>query len=141
MPIRTNTSGIPRGDTREGDSANGPSKDERNSGLATTTNGERRPSIFGIHRILPILHPELLENRPPPHTPHKKGRRVQLGGTTGQSIRNVEVPHVRATRTTATRLQQTLLPLHRRVRLRRGSRTLTRGRIKPTHEKNPRNTP
>ena len=135
MPIRTNTSGIPRGDTRKGDSTDGPSKDERNSGLATTTNGERRSGISGIHRILPIFHPELFENRPPPHTPHKKGRCVQLGGTTGQSIRNIEVPHVRATRATATRLQQTLLPLHRRIRLRHGSRTLTGGRTKPTHQK------
>src|ERR1019366_5036402 len=116
-------------------STNGPDENERNRGLASTTKPQRRPRIPRIHGFLSILRPQLLEDCTPPHRAHTESSPFPMGRTTIQSVRDAQNTHVCTTRPTPTRLHATLLPLHRRLGLRRGSRTLTGGRTQPTHQK------
>jgi hypothetical protein len=54
-----------------------------------------------------------------------------MGRSPSQSLRNPQETHVPEPNPTPTRLHQTILPSHRRVCIRCGSRTLTRGRQTP----------
>jgi hypothetical protein len=110
---------------------NGPSQSTRGSRLETPTNGPRHQSIPGIHRILPILHQRLLEDRKTTNPPNQEGNTIRMGRSPSQGLRNPQKTHVPEPDPAPARLHQTILPSHRRVRVRRGSCTLTRGRQTP----------
>ena len=136
MPIRTEESGIPWCHPKCRNSTNGPNKDKRNHRLATSQERQRCLSLPRIHRILPVLRPQLLQDSMPPHRTNEENDPIPLERTTNQSVRNPQNPDVCQTNPMTTRLHQTLLPGHRCLSLWRGSRTLARGRNKP---KNPQN--
>ena len=136
VPIRTKESGIPRRHPKCRNSTNGPNKDKRNRRLATPKERQGRPSLPRIHRVLPILCPQLLKNRTPPHRTNKENNPIPLERATNQSLRNPQNTDVCQTDPKTTRLHQTLLPGHGRFSLRRGSRTLTGGRNKPKNTQN-----
>ena len=135
MSIRTKEGGIPRCYTREGDSTNGPDQNQRNRGLEDATKPQRCPRILRLHRILQILRPKLLKDRLPTDRTHEESSTVPLGRSTTQSIRNTQIANVQSPCTQTTRLYQTILSINQRLSLRHGSRTLTRGRNKPSHQK------
>jgi hypothetical protein len=109
----------------------GPSQGARSSRLETPTNGPRRQSLPGIHRILPILHQRLLEDRKTTNPSYQESDAICMGRSPNYSLRDPQETYVPKPNPTATRLHQTILPSHRRVRVRRGSRTLTGGRQTP----------
>src|SRR5258708_29283775 len=94
---------------------NGPQKNTRSSGLVSTKNRYRSTPILGVHRILPVLHPELFKNCPTTPGPHKKDDSMALGPTSVQSIRDPQDPHVPKTCPAPTQLHKTLLPPNRRI--------------------------
>jgi hypothetical protein len=106
----------------------GPSQGARSSRLETPTNSPRRQSLPGIHRILPILHQRLLKDRKTTDPPHQESDTIHMGRSPSERLRDPQKTHVSKPNLTPTRLHQTILPSHRRVRIRRGSRTLTGGR-------------
>src|SRR5882757_2151877 len=127
VPVRTKPYRVSGSHPRERNHSDGPSQNERGGGLAKTPKSQRRAIILRLYRILPLLHPQLLTHRPPPHRPHKESHGISLGRDATESVRNNENAHVFATSAPPTRLQQTLLSIHRRLTVRRGSRTLTGG--------------
>jgi hypothetical protein len=131
MCLRTKGSRIPRRHPRSQHHPYGPSQGARSSGLEIPTNGPRCQSLPRIYRILPILHQGLLEDCKTTNPPNKEGDTVRMGRTPSQSLRNPQGTHVPEPNPTPTRLLQTILPSHRCVRIRCGSRTLTRGRQTP----------
>jgi hypothetical protein len=54
-----------------------------------------------------------------------------MGRSPSESLRDPQETHVSKPDPAPTRLHQTILPRHRHVRIRRGSRTLTGGRQTP----------
>jgi hypothetical protein len=129
--LREKGSRIPRRHPRSQHHTNGPSQGTRSSRLETPTNGPRHQSLPGIHRILPILHQGLLEDCKTTNPPYQESDTVCMGRSPSQSLRDPQKTHVPKPNPTPTRLHQTILPSHRRVRVRRGSRTLTGGRQTP----------
>jgi hypothetical protein len=109
----------------------GPSQGAGSSRLETPTNGPRRQSLPGIHRILPILHQGLLEDRKTTNPSYQESDAICMGRSSNHSLRDPQETYVSKPNPTATRLHQTILPSHRRVRVRHGSRTLTGGRQTP----------
>ena len=135
MPLRTDHDGIPRSSARERHHSDGPNQNQRCRRLAATPNSERRTSLSRFHRLLPIFRPQLLDDRPTPNRTHKESGTLPLGNTPKESVRDAQNTYVSTTNPTPTRLQETLLPCNRRFSLRRRSRTLTGGRVTPSHQK------
>jgi hypothetical protein len=79
--LREEGSRIPRRHPGPQHYTNGPSQGTRSSGLETPTNGPRRQSLPGIHRILPILHQRLLEDRKTSNPPHQESDTICMGGS------------------------------------------------------------
>jgi hypothetical protein len=129
--LRTKRGRIPRCHPGPQHHPHGPSQGARSSRLETPANGPRRQSLPGIHRILPILHQRLLEDRKTTNPPNQESDTVRMGGRPNQSLQNPQRTHVPEPNPAPTRLHQTILPSHRRVRIRCGSCTLTRGRQTP----------
>jgi hypothetical protein len=109
----------------------GPSQSARSSRLEIPTNGPRRQSLSRLYRVLPILHQGLLEDRKTTDTPNQESNAICMGRSPNQSLRNPQETYVPEPNPTPTRLHQTILPSHGHIRIRRGSRTLTRGRQTP----------
>jgi hypothetical protein len=126
--LRSKGSRVPRRHPGPQHHTDGPSQSARSSRLETSTNSPRRQSLPGIHRILPILHQRLLEDRKTTDPPHQEGDTIRMGRSPSKSLRDPQETHVPKPDLTPTRLHQTILPSHRRIRIRRGSRTLTGGR-------------
>ena len=131
MHLRTKGGRIPRGHPGPQHHLHGPSQGPRSSGLETPTDSQRRQSLPRFHRLLPILHKRLLKDRKTLDPPNQESDPIYMGRGPNQSLRNPQDTHVSEPNTTPTRLHQTILPRHRRVCIRRGSRTLTRGRQTP----------
>ena len=89
-----------------------------------------------IHRLLSILRPQLLQNSTPINPIDPEEHTIPLVGTALQSIRNTQNTYVPKTHPSTTRLHKTILPRHRCLILRRGSRTLTGGRNQPSNKEN-----
>jgi len=103
--------------------------------LETTHERHRSSQVSGVHRILPLFHQGLLENRTPSTTTNSLDNPLDLGRKRANGIRNIAKSYDRQTSTMTTRLCQTILPTHRRIGIWRGSHTLTGGRIhKPRHQ-------
>src|SRR5882672_8771711 len=128
MRIRTGKSRIPRSSPPRRNDPDGPGQGKRSSRLVTPQKCQRRSSIPGLHGILSLLHPELLKDRTPPNRPDKEGHTFPLGYPTNQSVRNAQNAYVSETNSPSTSLRRPLLPCHRCIGVRRGSRTLTGGR-------------
>jgi hypothetical protein len=126
--LRSKGSRVPRRHLGPQHHTDGSSQGARSSGLEISTDSPRRQSLPGIHRILPILHQRLLEDRKTTDPPYQKGDTICMGRSPSESLRHPQETHVSKPDPTPTRLHQTILPSHRRVRVRRGSRTLTGGR-------------
>jgi hypothetical protein len=131
MCLRTERSRIPRRYPRPQHHPDGPSQSARSSRLETPTNSPRCQSLPRIYGILPILHQRLLKDREAPDPPDKEGNAIYMGRSSSQSLRNPQKTHVPEPNPAPTRLHQTILPSHRHVCVRRGSRTLTGGRQTP----------
>jgi hypothetical protein len=131
MRLRTKRSRIPRRYLGSQHHPYGPSQGARSSRLETPTNGLRHQSLSRLYRILPILHQRLLEDRKTTDPPNEEGNAIYMGRSPNQSLRNPQETHVPEPNPTSTRLHQTILPSHGRIRIRHGSRTLTGGRQTP----------
>jgi hypothetical protein len=79
MRLREKGSRIPRRHPGPQHHTDGPSQSTRSSRLETPTNSPRRQSLPGIHRILPILHQRLLEDRKTTDPPHQEGDTIGMG--------------------------------------------------------------
>ena len=135
MPVRTTTDGIPRSSVGKWHNSDGPSKNQRRRRLAPTEDCTRCESLPRLHRVLPLLRTELFYHRTTTHRPHEKGNPIPLGLTTAKGLPSAKRPHVLPSGTKATRLRKAILPCHGRLGIRRGSRTLTGGRLQSTHQK------
>src|SRR5258707_1016847 len=130
MFFRTGGDQLPRSHSREGQIRNGPAKAEWRRRLASTQKPHRCLFLPRVHRLLPLLRPELFKSRPTPPRPNKEKPRVALGRGPVQGLRNAQNPHVPKAGPHPTRLRSTFLPTDRRLRLRNRSSTLPRARRK-----------
>src|SRR5260370_23184985 len=86
MCLRAERDRLSRSHRRARHPKNGPKKDTRSSGLVSTKHRYRGTPIPGVHRILSVFHPELLENCPTTLGPYEKDDSMALGPTPVQSI-------------------------------------------------------
>jgi hypothetical protein len=77
--LRAKRSRIPGRHPRPQHHTDGPSQSTRSSGLEIPTNSPGRQSLPGIHRILPILHQRLLEDRKTTNPPHQESDTIRMG--------------------------------------------------------------
>jgi hypothetical protein len=77
--LREKGSRVPRRHPGPQHHTDGPSQGARSSGLETPTNGPRRQSLPRVHRILPILHQRLLEDRKTTNPPYQESDTVCMG--------------------------------------------------------------
>src|SRR5229473_7428495 len=126
MFLRTRRDRIPRGHSWERQTRNGPAKAKWSCRLAHAQKPHRCPFLPRIHRLLPLLRPELFKGCPTPPRPNQEEPRVALGRGPIQGLRNAQNPHVPKTSPHPTRLRSTFLPTDRRLRLRNRRSTLPR---------------
>src|SRR6266566_8874024 len=98
---------------------NGPRKSKRGRELAKTANAHRSTTIPRVHRLLPILRPKLLKNRPTTPRFDEENDPLALGSTPRKSISGTKGANVLQPGPYPTRLQQKVLPTNRRVGIRR----------------------
>src|SRR5712671_1638226 len=114
---------------------------KRSTRLADPSQPHRSTTIPGLHRLLPILRLQLLQNCQTPPRINTKRHRLALGRRPTNSLRRTKNSHVHQSGAHPTRLRQTILPPNRRICLRRGSRTLARGRINTLLSQTPKTNP
>src|SRR5712675_1284207 len=131
MCLRTETHRVPGGHPTTRNHTHGPSQNSRGSRLASTDHSNRCPVVFGIHRILPIFHPKLLQNRETPATTNKERHGLGMGRRSETSLRTPQNSNVPTPSVSPTQLQQIVRCSYRRISLWRGRHTLTRGRNTP----------
>src|SRR5216683_3930068 len=90
----------------------------------------RSAQVPGFHRVLPLLHPRILTDRPTPTRPHQTSDTVALGRQRAGSIRGAPRQDGQQTGPTAARLRQNLLPPNRRVEVQGGGGPVTGRRDK-----------
>src|SRR5712671_2470950 len=132
--LRAKTHRIPRSHPTTWHHPHGPDQNTRGSRLASTNHRNRCPIIPRVHRVLPILHSKLLQDRKTPPTTDEKRHRLGMGTRTKTSLRTPQNLNVPAPSTRSTKLQQTIRRTHRRFSLWRGRHTLTRGRNTPKRQ-------
>src|SRR5258707_14520438 len=120
MRFRTGRDRLSGGYRRTRHLEDGSQKDTRSSGLVPANYRHRSTPVPRVHRILSVLYPKLLKNRPTTPGPYEEDNPVALGPIPVQSIRNPENPHVQETRSTPTQLCKTILPPNRRIGIWRG---------------------
>ena len=94
VPIWTGPSRISGSNPQRWHHTNGSSKGERSGRLATPAEHQRCASLLRIHRVLLLLHPQLLQDSKAPHWPNQKGHPIPLGMATSESIQNTKKHHV-----------------------------------------------
>src|SRR5712675_1806381 len=99
--------------------------------MAKPTHPYRSQIIPGLHRLLSILHPQLLPHCMATPQPDKERNLLVLERRTRTSVQNTQETSLQMPCVSTTRLQETIHPPHRRNSLWHGRRTLTRGRIQP----------
>src|SRR5580693_2089878 len=135
MQLRTTIHRIPRSTRHAGTSTDGRHQNRKSTQLETTHERHRSPQILGVHGILSLLHQGLFETCTSPTATDPPIDPLDMGGSRRRSIRDVTKGYDRQTSTTTTGFHETLRTTHGRIRLWRGSHTLTRGRIKqPNHQ-------
>src|SRR5258707_9237051 len=129
MCLRTRRNRLSGRYRRTRNTKNGPEEDTRGSGLVSADHHHQSTPILGIHRVLLVLYPKLLEDYLTTPRPHKEDNPMALGQTPIRSIRNFENPHGSKTRATPAQLRKAFLPSNRCLRIWRGCHTLTSGRV------------
>src|SRR5712671_2807702 len=84
-----------------------------------------------IHRVLSLLHSELLARSTTPPKPDQESHTVGLDRSSDNSVRNTEETHVFQTSANPTPIRQTIRSTYRHISIWRGRHTLTRGRYQP----------
>src|SRR5712675_1075019 len=110
----------------------GPHQNQGGSRMAIPEEPHRRSLIPGLHRILPLLHPQLFTHRMTSAGSNEESDPVDLGRSSDEGLRNLEDAHVHETGTDPTTVRQTIRTPHRRIGIWRGHHTLTGGRRQPT---------
>src|SRR5260370_42000371 len=128
MRLQTKRNRLSRHHRRTRNTKNGSKEDTRSSGLVPANNRHRSTPVPRIHRVLSVLYPKLLENRPTTPRPYKEDNPMALGQTPSRSIQDPKNSHVPKTCVTPTQLCKTLLPSNRRLHVWRGRHTLASGR-------------
>ena len=77
---------IPRSNSGEQHGADGPSKDQRSSGLDPTTECNGHMLILRVYRLLPLLYPQLLTHCSPLNPTDMKECPIQLGHSLYKSL-------------------------------------------------------
>src|SRR5712671_4028983 len=134
MRFRTETHRILRGHPTTWHDTHGSNQNPGSSGLASTDHSNGCQVFPRVHRILPVFHPELLQNRQTPTTTNEKRHDLGMGKRSKTSLRTPQNSDVSTPSTRPTKLQQTLRRAHRRISLWRGRHTLTRGRATPKRQ-------
>jgi len=98
----------------------------------------RHQVVLRFHRILPVLHPELLARRPTTAGFNKESNPLGVDSRSNKGVRNAKMAHVFEARTNSTPIQQTIHSSHGRIGIWRGRHTLTSGRNQPQNPLKPR---
>src|SRR5258708_2833752 len=143
MLLRTGRNRLPRDYCRQRQARNGSAETKWGGRLASAQKSHRRPFLPRVHRLLPIFHPQLLQNRLTSPRSNQEEPSMVLGRTPVQSLRNPENHHVPKTGPYSTRLRATLLPANRRLGLWDWSSALpgARRRRHPSGQKGKTQTP
>ncbi len=128
MCLRTGRNRLPGCHCRTRHAKDGPKKDTRSGGLVPTDHCHWSMTIPRIHRVLPILHPELFKNHLTPPRSHKENDPMALGWASVQGLQNPKNPNVSKTRTSPTKLCKTFLSPNWCLCIWRGCHTLASSR-------------
>ena len=88
-----------------------------------------------VHRILSLLHTELLAHCLTYDPANTKECPIQLGSLLHSCLQTPQIINVHKTDTMTTQLHESLLSGNRHLRLQCGHHTLTGGRAEPTNQK------
>src|SRR5712675_2131063 len=97
MCVHAKTYRIPRGGTGRQHDPDGPHQNQGRSRMAIPEKPHGRPLVPRLHRILSLLHPQLLTRRMTPTRPDKEGDSMALGRGPNESLRNLKDAHVHET--------------------------------------------
>ena len=86
MHLQAMKNQISRSNPQKRNSADGSSKSQRHGRLATPTECHGHTFIFGIYRVLPLLHTKLLAHHPAYDPTHMEEHPIQLGSILHLSI-------------------------------------------------------
>src|SRR5216684_2274337 len=87
MLFRTRRNRLSWGHSWQRQTEDGPTKAKRRRGLANTQKPHGCSFLPQVHWLLPILRPELLQNRPTTPRPDQEKPSMALGGSPVQSLR------------------------------------------------------
>jgi hypothetical protein len=90
MRIREGTGRILGSYPERRDHSDGPIEDKRSSRLASPQQHQRRSSLLGIHWLLPLLHPQLLEDRMTARRAHKESYPLPLATQPTKCLRDAK---------------------------------------------------
>src|SRR5712671_3638706 len=122
---------IPRSRPRGQYDPNGPYENQGRRRMAIPKEPHRRSLLSGVHRLLPVLHPQLLARRAPPARPNKESDTLDMERSSDNSVRNTKETHVLETSLNPTTVRQTVRSTYGRIGIWHGRHTLTRGRNQP----------
>src|SRR5712672_1495397 len=132
MRVHAKTHRIPGSDIRKQHDPDGPHQDQGHGRMAIPKKPHRCPLIPRLHRVLPLLHPQLLTRHMTLTRLDEESDSVDLGRSPNKSLRNPKGAHVHETSADPTAIRQTVRTSHRCISIWRGRHTLTRGRHQPT---------
>src|SRR6266851_4037979 len=102
---------------RRRNGANGAVESRPSQRVDPTKKRPRSMQIPGLHRILSLLYPRILADRPTPTRPNQTSDTVALGRQRAGSVRSAPRQDDQQTGPPATRLRQNLLPPNRRIKV------------------------
>src|SRR6266700_1243593 len=94
MCVREKGNRLPRGNYRPEHNKNGPGKGKRGGKLADTTHAHGGTTIPWVYRLLSILRPKLLENRPTTPRPYEEDHPLALAPAAGAGIPGAQKENV-----------------------------------------------
>src|SRR5712672_739275 len=115
MCIRPTSYRIPRSRPRRQYDPNGPHKDQGRRRMAIPKEPHRRSLLSGVHRLLSVLHPQLLARRTSPIRLNKESDTLDMDRSSDNGVRNAEETHVLETRPNPTAVRQTIRSTHGRI--------------------------
>src|SRR5712672_2223362 len=122
---------IPGSGVRRQHNPDGPHQNQGCGGMAIPEKPHRHPLISRLHRVLLLLHPQLLTRRTTLTRPDEESDPVDLGRGPDKSLRNPKDAHVHETGADPTTIRQAICTSHRCISIWCGRHTLTRGRHQP----------
>src|SRR5712672_1052827 len=108
MCIRPTSYRIPRSRPRGQHDPNGPHENQGRRRMAIPKEPHRCSLLSGVHRLLSVLHPQLLARRAPPVRPNKEGDTLDMDRSSDNSVRNAKETHVLETRLNPTAVCKTV---------------------------------